>query len=107
MRKDFNILGHLKSTFEIADTNLKVEVLHIKSKAYAKSYPLERHIAQTVSKLNCPDLIFAGHRHTGSYFVLNQMHCFEWTQRQISSFPRNLRRFWHECFPDVHFRIYL
>lgn len=76
IRSDFHALGTLKSMFTIENTGINVEVLHIKSKAHAKSYALEKHIAKTVSKQHCPDIIFCGHLHTSSYFILNNIHCF-------------------------------
>ena len=74
LRKDIIILGELKSTFML--DSLRVELLHIKSHAHAKSYALEKHIARTVSKGNHPDVILAGHRHVGAYFMSNGIHAF-------------------------------
>ena len=77
LREDINILGNIKARFILGDTNLVVEAIHIKSSAYAKSYPLEKHLAKTLSKLDSPDIVLAGHRHISGYFELNHVHCFQ------------------------------
>lgn len=76
MRPDIIILGSIKATFEIAPYGLMVELAHIKSSAHAKSYALEKHIAKNISKGTSVDMIFAGHRHTAGYWMLNDIHSF-------------------------------
>ena len=76
MRPDIKIIGHLKGNIRLQPENILIEVVHIKSSAHARSYPLEKHLMKAVSKGFLPDVVLAGHRHCSGYFPVNGVQCF-------------------------------
>lgn len=76
LRKDINVIGHIKAKLILKENGLQIELAHIKSAAHARSYSLEKHIYRTISKTNQPDIIFCGHRHINGYFEVQGIHSF-------------------------------
>lgn len=76
MRPDIKIVGHLKGNVILQPENILIELIHVKSHASGLSYPLEKHIAKSVSKGFLPDIILAGHLHRQGSFMLNGIHSF-------------------------------
>lgn len=76
MRPDIKVIGHIKGNIKLQPENILIEVVHIKSSAHARSYPLEKHLAKSVSKGFLPDIVLAGHRHCSGYFPVNGVQCF-------------------------------
>jgi predicted phosphodiesterase len=81
LRPDYHHLGELKERLIV--NGIDIELIHLKSSAHARSYSLEKHIYQSISKINHPDVVLCGHRHTNGYFEIQGVHtllipCFEY-----------------------------
>ena len=76
LRKDITFIGNLKGKCILGDSDLELELVHIKSSAHARSYSLEKFIHQQASRDNHPDILMAGHRHINGFFEIQGIQAF-------------------------------
>jgi len=76
LRKDVKFIGNIKGKCILGDSNLELELVHIKSSAHARSYSLEKFIHKQTSRDNHPDILMAGHRHINGFFEIQGIQAF-------------------------------
>lgn len=76
LRKDVKFLGNIKGKCILGDSNLELELVHIRSSAHARSYSLEKFIHKQTSRDNHPDILMAGHRHINGFFEIQGIQAF-------------------------------
>ena len=89
-KSNHRYLGQIAADVRLA-SNLTARLIHLKGRAYAKSYTLQKYI-RGLAPVGMPNMIFKGHSHDSIYMNVQGIECLHTStlQHGISNFAKEL-----------------